>query len=123
MNADLYARIVDQLGATIAGVFDVKLPDAHALSTPVVVVSGISDVPTTEINSTIVIREQRLTCEIQALDLVTGRPVKEALIAALHGWSEGTIGMCELESGGPELYDWEMNPPRYCLPVDFMVML
>jgi hypothetical protein len=129
MNGDLYARIVDQLGTALGGVYDMTLPETAddgtpwVLTDPVIVTSGISDVPTDTIDSRIALREHRLQCEVQALDLGQARLIKEALIAALNGWRGTTIQVCMFESGGPELYDWDLNPPRYCLPVDFMLTI
>ena len=129
MTPDLYTRIVTELGASIEGVYDTTLPETIAdgspwlLVDPVIVASHISDVQTSTIDSRIAIREQRLQCEVQALDLGTARLIKEALIVALHGWRGTVIEVCMFENGGPELYDWDLNPPRYCLPVDFLVTI
>jgi hypothetical protein len=121
MIAELYAQL-----KTVAGVddvFDTKTPDEYKLIGAIIVVSAISDVPETAIDSTIRAREQRITCEVQALNLTTARAVKESLIAALNGWRGGPVGSCLFEHGGPELYDADLIPPRYCLPVDFMVTI
>jgi hypothetical protein len=129
VTSDLYDRIVDQLGASLGGVYDADLPEVNEdgtqwkLTDPVIVTSGISDVPTSTIDSRIALRDQRVTCEVQALDLRQARLIKEALITALHGWKGSIVKMCQFENGGPELKDWDLNPPRWCLPVDFMVTL
>ena len=127
MTADLYTRITTVLGASIEDAYDTTVPETlngepWILTLPVVVTSGISDVPTSTIDSRIAIREQRLTCEVQALDLGTARLIKEALIVALHGWHGTEVKVAQFENGGPELYDWDLNPPRYVLPVDFMLI-
>lgn len=119
MIKELYDCIAAVPG--VSAVFDTKVPDAYRLNTPVVVVSNISDVPTTEISGTIDCIDTRITCEVQALKLGDARTIKQRLIAALNGWSGGPIGVVVFESGGPELYDGTIVPPRYCLPVDFTV--
>lgn len=129
MNGDLYDRIMDQLGTSLGGVYDADLPETNEdgsqwrLTDPVIVTSGISDVPTSTIDSRIALRDQRVTCEVQALDLRQARLIKEALITALHGWRGTVIKVIQFENGGPELKDLDLNPPRWCLPVDFMVTL
>jgi hypothetical protein len=126
---DLYDRIMDQLGASIEGVYDQPLPATRddgskwILTDPVIVVSGISDVPTSTIDSRIALRDQRMTCEIQSIDLRQARLLKEALITALNGFRGTEVKVIMFENGGPEIYDFDLIPPRYCLPVDFMLTL
>lgn len=127
MTQDLYNRITTALEGFIADTYDAKLPDVNddgtpwKLTVPVIIAYSISDVPTNTIDGMIAIREQRITCEVQALDIGAARVIKEALIVALHGWRGTLVKVCIFENGGPELYDAELIPPRYCLPVDFML--
>jgi len=122
MDSDLYTRITGQLGASICGLFDVKMPDDwETFTPPVIVTQGISDEPTSTIDSRLALRDKRVQCSIFAADIDDGRAVKEALIVALHGWSGGSVKACTLESGGPELYEADGIPPVYHLPVDFML--
>lgn len=136
MTTDFYNRITTALEGFIEDAYDGKLPDyaedgsQWALTAPVIVVYGISDVPTTSVDGAICLREQRVTCEIQALDLGVARVIKEALIAkydpatgtgGIHMWRGTLVKVCTFENGGPELFDLDLNPPRYCLPVDFML--
>jgi hypothetical protein len=102
-------------------VFDMLLPDNYTLTQPVIVTQGISDTPTNTIDGRVALREQRLQCSVYAPDLADARTAKEALIAALHGWSGGAYASAVLESGGPELYNAESIPPSYHLPVDFIL--
>ena len=121
MTPDLYAHLVASL-PMLGGVFDAKLPDdPWRLTDPVIVTQGISDTPTHAIDGSIALSEQRITCEIQDTDLLRARVIKQALIAALDGWRGTIVQVATFESGGPELYDADLNPPRYCLPVDFML--
>lgn len=122
MSPDLYTQITTALAGTIEDVFDAKLPDSPWLLTvPVIVAKVISDTPTTSINSDIVLTDERLTLEIQAQNLDDARLVKKALIAALHGWRGTIVSLVEYEFGGPVLDGSDLLPPRYILPVDFMV--
>jgi hypothetical protein len=116
VTSELYDAI-----SAVAPAYDAKLPDSYALTDPVIVVLAISDVPTVTIDAAIVLRDQRITCEVHALTIQAARVTKEALITALHGWRGGAVKACAFESGGPELYDADLVPPRYVLPVDFML--
>jgi hypothetical protein len=116
MTEELYTQI-----STVAPAYDAKLPDSYALTDPVIVVLAISDTPTPTISGEIALRDQRITCEVHALTIQAARTAKEALIIALHGWRGGAVKACAFESGGPELYDADLVPPRYVLPVDFML--
>lgn len=122
MTNDLYLQITTELAGTIEDVYDGKLPDSPwMLTVPVICAQVISDTPTSTIDASIALREQRLTLEVQAQNLDDARLIKEALIVALHGWRGSVVKVATFENGGPELYDSELNPPRYILPVDFML--
>lgn len=127
MTGDLYDHIVASLGSDIEDVFDSKLPDDHSFGSnanfakAVIVYYPIHDTPERAIDSTISGRAQRITLEVQAYDLTTARNVKELLINACNGFAGDTVTSCVLELAGPELYDYDLNPPRYCLPVDFTI--
>lgn len=119
MTPELEAQIL-----TVAPAFDMGDTGIQAAAdalTPHVVVSTISDVPTTCIDATIALRDQRISCECCAPTLTAARALKESLIAALQGWRGGAIAACAFESGGPELFDADLVPPRYIIPVDFML--
>lgn len=120
MTTEFYDRIAALTG--VSGVFDTKSPDGYALTGCIVVVSSITENPlAATIEGTLALTEQRVTCEVQALDLPSARAVKQALIPSLHGFKAGALKGCAFESGGPELYDHDLVPPRYCLPVDFIL--
>ncbi len=121
MDAALYTRITEAAGVIdmIDGLYDTKLPDEYALDRPVIVLTVIDDVPTKTIDGAIVLTERRVQCSVLAQDLDDARAVKAALIAALQCW-RGDAGLFTYESGGPELYDSDMNPPSYQVSCDFM---
>jgi len=136
MTDDLYARLKELVGSSVEDVYDSILPDVDAngnawnLTIPVVVVYGVSDTPTNTIDGTVAMRDQRITCEVQARDLRTARTIKEAIIgdrntpgSGLAGWHGTETQVAQFESGGPELYDLDLNPPRWCLPVDFILII
>ena len=106
-----------------AGVYDIKLPEGFEAvdPAPVIVVGAVSDIPDTDITGKIVNRWKRVQFSVYGPDQAKAQAMKEALIAALQGWSGGSIKKCLLENGGPELYDNTAIPATYHLPVDFMV--
>lgn len=120
MTSDLYNRIIEQLDGTIDRLADTKLPDEYQLDRPVVVYSVIDAVPTITIDSRIALTDSRVQFTVLAQDLDDARAVNTALVAALQGWRGALAGLLTYESGGPELYLDEMNPPCYQVSSDFM---
>ena len=123
---DIYAAL--STIAAVDGIYDTKLPDGYVVTGAVLVFSSISDVADTEIRGDIVRREQRWQISIRVADthaggLTRARGLKAAVIAALHGYSGPTIARCDFESAPGEIFESDILPFQFHIPVDFMLQI
>jgi hypothetical protein len=122
IGALLNARLVDQLGGAVAGVFDTKLDDGYVLTDPVVIVQSIDDIPEIAIDGAIVMQTARWQISIRSTDLLAARGVKLLVVQALHGYSDGAIIRCDYEAAHGEIFEPDVIPFEYHIPVDFMIL-
>jgi tRNA threonylcarbamoyladenosine modification (KEOPS) complex Pcc1 subunit len=125
ISDDLYARlnelVTDDAG-TLAAVFDTKRPGNVSALKPIAVFSEVSDVASERtIDGKIALRDSRWQISIYAEDLGDARAAKETVIAKLHGYTAESIEACRFESAPGVIYESDLVPPEYHLPVDFTV--
>ncbi len=103
-------------------IFMTLAPDNQAAS-PYIVFQQISDVPTLSLENTIAIRTARyqVSCYAQADSggsMSQLRQLKEAVIAALQGYTTESISAIEFDSA---LDTFEPDTRTYHIPIDFLV--
>lgn len=116
----------------VAGLFDSKLPDGYVLAAPVIVFSSVSDTPEdVAIDGEIMREAERWQVSIRVpvsykdtggrAPVVVARALKAAVIAALHGYIGGDIVRADYESCPGQVFEAEIAPFQYHLPIDFMI--
>lgn len=129
VSDDIYAALSAGLD-WVDRIDDTKLPDGYVLAPPtgssvatVLTYSCVSDVPTdVDIDGEILMSVSRWQVSVRSTDLLAARTAKDAVIAALHGYSGPTIGRCDFENCPGELFESSVLPFEYHIPLDFMIM-
>lgn len=125
VSEELYDRLAElQTEGSVGAVFDMKRPDNYDLPPlPILVFQCIVDLPKSiDIQGPILTRENRWQVSVYALDVLSARAGKEAVIAKLHNYRGTAIKRCDFEPSPAEIYESDLNPPEYHIPLEFTVL-
>jgi hypothetical protein len=105
----------------VDGIYDTKLPDGYVVTGTVLVFSSVSETPDIAIDGDIVRQVARWQVSVRSADITAARAAKRAVIAALHGYSGVFIARCDFESSPGEIFEADVLPFQYHIPIDFMI--